>query len=97
MDEIVSKLRNRIMFDRGAFYFFLSLGIPQPLFLFCALFFAWPLLIIGFVLDFGICFLWLEFCDTYDIEDFFRDLFLMVLLNFSFFLLGICILLALYM
>lgn len=96
MDVIVSKLRNRIMFDRGAFYFFLSLGTPQLFFLFSALYFAWPLIIIGLVLDFGICFLWLELCDTYDIEDFFRDLFLMVLLNFSFLLLGLCILLLFY-
>ena len=51
MDEIVSKLSNRIMFDRGAFYFFLSLGTPQLLFLFGGIFLNLSIVEIGVLLD----------------------------------------------
>lgn len=92
MNGIISKLRDRISYDNNDFYFFLSLGAPHLIFLFSALCLNGYLAMIALGVDVLSCFIWTETEDGFDIGDFLRNLFMMLMLNFAFIMLGALIL-----
>lgn len=81
------------MYDKNVFYFVLSLDIPQLFFFLFSALLNIHFLLIGLMLDFSVCLVWLVLSDDYPkvIEDFYIYVGWLLMLNCVSLLIGLLV------